>query len=63
MTGFGRDADVKWNTVQHKRHTKTYSNNQVTKLHGDTLILHEREKAPGGLPAGITVEGVPRGEG
>ena len=34
LTGFGRGGDMKWNTVQHKAHNNTESNNQVTKLHG-----------------------------
>ena len=27
LKGFGRDADRKWNTVQHKTHDNTQSNN------------------------------------
>ena len=51
LTGFGRDADMKRNTVQHQTHGNTSSNKEVTKLHAETLIHREREWASGGLPA------------
>ena len=43
LTGFGRDADMKRNTVQHQTHGNTSSNNEVTKLHAETLIHREHE--------------------
>ena len=51
LTGFGRDADMKRNTVQHQTHVNTLSNNKVTKRHGGTLIHREREWTSGDLPA------------
>ena len=40
-----------WYTVQHKTPNNTKRNNEVTKLHRETLIHQERERAPGSLPA------------
>lgn len=32
LKGFGRDADMSWNTVQHKTHYNTYNNRAFCKI-------------------------------
>ena len=52
LTGLGRDADMKWYTVQHKDTQQHIdATTEATKLHGGTLIHRECETALDGLPA------------